>query len=140
MGACQIVRPDLMKRIGGFDEDFFLYGEDQDLCLRIREAGYEIGYVESAEVVHHGGKSERGSTPPEVWKKKMKAEYLFYEKHYRPRSLRKIMRAHLMKAKWRLAVLSLSLPFSSDRGTAAGKIQKYRVLEEVVRQQKSRRR
>jgi len=138
MGACQIVRPELMKRIGGFDEDFFMYGEDQDLCLRIRRSGYEIGYVESAVVVHHGGKSERGSTPPEVWKKKMNAEYLFYGKHYRTGSVRKIMKAHLAKARWRLAILGLSLPFAADRAAAVGKMHKYRALEEVVRQQRSR--
>ncbi len=138
MGACQIVRTELMKRIGGFDEDFFLYGEDQDLCLRIRRLEYEIGYVESAEVVHHGGKSERNSTPPEVWRKKMKAEYLFYEKHYSRGTILRILKAHLAKAKWRLAVLSLSLPFARDRAAAAGKMQKYQVLREVALQQRAR--
>jgi GT2 family glycosyltransferase len=138
MGACQIVRPELMKRIGGFDEDFFLYGEDQDLCLRIRESGFEIGIVESAEVVHHGGKSERGCTTPEVWGKKMRAEYLFYEKHYLPGTIRRIARAHLLKARWRLAVLGLSLPFARDRAAAVGKMQKYLAQRDVVRQQRSR--
>jgi hypothetical protein len=137
MGACQIVRPELMKRIGGFDEDFFLYGEDQDLCLRIRKLGYEIGYIESAEMTHHGGKSERDSTPPEVWRKKMKAEYLFYEKHYLPGTIRRILKAHLARARWRLAVLNLSLPFARDRAAAIEKRQKYLALQEVARQRQA---
>jgi GT2 family glycosyltransferase len=127
-----------MRQIGGFDEDFFLYGEDQDLCLRIRKLGYEIGVVETAEVVHHGGKSERGSAPPEVWGKKVRAEYLFYEKHYLPGTIRKIMRSHLARARWRLAVLNVSLPFAGDRATAIGKIQKYQALQDVARQQRAR--
>lgn len=137
MGACQIVRPELMNQAGGFDEDFFLYGEDQDLCLRIRKLGYEIGYIESAEVVHHGGKSERNSTPPEVWRKKMKAEYLFYGKHYLPGTIRRILKAHLARARWRLAVLNLSLPFARDRAAAIDKMQKYLALREVARRQQA---
>jgi GT2 family glycosyltransferase len=54
-GSSMIVRSDVMKAVGGFDEDFFLYGEDQDLCLRIRKLGFEIGYIEDAVVVHVGG-------------------------------------------------------------------------------------
>lgn len=132
MGACQIVRPDLMERLGGFDEDFFLYGEDQDLCLRIRKLGYEIGHIESVSIVHYGGKSERGFAPREVWEKKVRAEYLFYDKHYSPRTVRKIVRSHLLKAGWRLAVLGLTLPFAADRDAAAGKIGKYRAIREVA--------
>ncbi|HXX33450.1 MAG TPA: glycosyltransferase [Thermodesulfobacteriota bacterium] len=43
IGASTIVRADLAKKIGGFDEDFFLYGEDQDICLRVRRRGYKVG-------------------------------------------------------------------------------------------------
>lgn len=137
MGACQIVRPELMDRIGGFDEDFFLYGEDQDLCLRIRKIGYEIGHIESAFIVHHGGMSERGFAPQRVWEKKAKAEYLFYEKHYAPDTIRKIMRAHLARTRWRLAVLGLTLPFTKDREALIGKMGKYRALQEVVRRRRA---
>jgi len=138
MGACQIVRTGLMRRIGGFDEDFFLYGEDQDLCLRIRKLGYEIGHVESAEVVHHGGKSERGCAPIETWEKKARAEYLFYEKHYLPGTIRRIARSHLLKARWRLAVLRVSLPFARDREKAFGKMQKYLAQRKVVCRQRAK--
>jgi len=50
MGSFMITRKSLSQRVGGFDEDFF-YGEDQDLCWRIRERGYSIGYIEDATVV-----------------------------------------------------------------------------------------
>jgi len=138
MGSCQIVRPELMNRIGGFDEDFFLYGEDQDLCLRIRKLGYEIGYAGSAEVVHYGGKSERGSAPPEVWGKKMKAEYLFYEKHYLPGTVRRIVKAHHARSGWRLAILRISLPFARDRVAAVGKMAKYLAMQAAARERRDR--
>src|SRR4030042_666987 len=73
LGASMIARTDLIRRIGGFDEEFTLYGEDQDLCLRIRREGYEIGYVDSVAVAHFGGRSERQSVPAEGWKKKTRA-------------------------------------------------------------------
>jgi GT2 family glycosyltransferase len=43
--------------VGGFDESFFLYEEDVDLCVRVRAAGGRILYTPGAEVVHHLGRS-----------------------------------------------------------------------------------
>ena len=56
-GACLLVRRELLERIGGFDEGFFLYSEDTDLCKRIRDAGYTLRYEPSAVVHHVGGAS-----------------------------------------------------------------------------------
>ncbi len=56
LGAGMIGRTDLIKSIGGFDESFFLYGEDEDLCLTIRKAD-QIGYIDQACIVHIGGQS-----------------------------------------------------------------------------------
>ena len=46
LGAAMAARAEIIRAVNGFDESFFLYGEDEDLCLRIRKAGYEIGYAE----------------------------------------------------------------------------------------------
>jgi N-acetylglucosaminyl-diphospho-decaprenol L-rhamnosyltransferase len=134
MGASMFARTELIRRIGGFDEDFLLYGEDQDLCLRIRRAGYEIGYIESAAVVHHGGQSERQSIPADVWKKKTRAEYLFYRKHYLPETVAQIRKADLLKARFRLVTLALTLPFFGGRRRAEGKGKrtKYRAVCETL--------
>jgi N-acetylglucosaminyl-diphospho-decaprenol L-rhamnosyltransferase len=53
-GACMLARRDVLERIGGLDEGFFLYCEDTDVCARIRAAGYTIRY-EPAAIVHHAG-------------------------------------------------------------------------------------
>lgn len=133
LGASMIARTDLIRRIGGFDEEFTLYGEDQDLCLRVRRAGYEIGFIDDAVVLHYGGQSERQSLPAEVWKKKTRAEYLFYRKHYLPETIARIRRADLRKARFRLLTLKLTMPFTRDRAQAEGKRTKYRALYETLK-------
>jgi len=133
LGAAMIARPDLVRVLGGFDDDFFLYGEDQDLCLRIRRAGFEIGVVDDAVVIHHGGHSEKDTQPADVWKKKVYAEYLFYEKHYRPETIRRIRRADIIKAGWRLATLRHCSFLEKDRTRAKEKLEKYRVIYHAVR-------
>ncbi|MCX7981276.1 MAG: glycosyltransferase family 2 protein [Syntrophales bacterium] len=107
LGAFMIARRDVLKKIKGFDEDFFLYGEDEDLCWRIREQGFEVGFIPGARVYHWGGMSEKNTPPPEIKKKKLEAEHLFWKKHYRPETIRRIKRAHRMKAHWRLFTLAL---------------------------------
>lgn len=130
LGACQIVRGDLLKSLGGFDEDFFLYGEDQDLCLRIRKRGFEIGFIEGAVIMHHGGQSERGTLPAEVIRKKIRAEFLFYRKHYRPETIRRIRWVQNFRALWRLFSIRLLLPFTADKELVQGKLARYRVIRE----------
>lgn len=56
-GACLLIRRDLWERLGGFDEGFFFYGEDADLCRRARQAGSRVVYFPGAEVLHLGGAS-----------------------------------------------------------------------------------
>jgi GT2 family glycosyltransferase len=56
-GSCFLARRAALDAVGGFDEAFFLYEEDVDLCLRVRAAGWRIVYTPRAEVVHHLGAS-----------------------------------------------------------------------------------
>ena len=56
-GACMLVRRDVLERIGGLDEGFFLYSEDTDLCRRIRDLGLTIRYEPAATARHAGGAS-----------------------------------------------------------------------------------
>ncbi|WP_051324758.1 glycosyltransferase family 2 protein [Candidatus Solirubrobacter pratensis] len=56
-GACMLVRREVLDAIGGFDEGFFLYCEDMDICARIRAAGWRIRYDPRASVSHRGGHS-----------------------------------------------------------------------------------
>jgi N-acetylglucosaminyl-diphospho-decaprenol L-rhamnosyltransferase len=94
------------QAVGGFDEQFFLYGEEVDLCLRVRKAGWPIGFVQGSVVTHHGGESERGNTPVAVLEKKFNAEMRFYGKHYSDAVIRRIKRKNRVQAAWRLMTLA----------------------------------
>jgi len=133
LGASMIARAEIVRQAGGFDEDFFLYGEDQDLCLRIRKAGYEIGYCDAAVVVHLGGQSERKSTSEELFRKKTQAEYLFYKKHYIPETIDRISRNNLLKAHWRIATLTLFLPLAKNKIKVKEKLTRYRILYQEIK-------
>ncbi len=128
LGACQIASASLLRELGGFDEDFFLYGEDQDLCLRIRKRGFEIGFIDDAVILHHGGQSERETLPAEVVRKKFRGELLFYKKHYRPETIRRICQKQRRRALWRIFFIRLQIPMMSDKTEALRKLAKYQVI------------
>lgn len=56
-GACLLIRREAYERLGGMDEGFFLYGEDMDLCARVRDSGLDIRYEPAAVARHVGGAS-----------------------------------------------------------------------------------
>jgi GT2 family glycosyltransferase len=49
------VRPEVHGKIGEWDEDFFLYGEDIDFCYRVKESGFKIMYLGNLQVLHYKG-------------------------------------------------------------------------------------
>lgn len=59
-GAAMIARKDVFKKVNGFDEKFFLYSEDVDLCYKIKRAGFKIIFSPAAIVVHLGRGSHKG--------------------------------------------------------------------------------
>lgn len=56
-GACLMAKREVFEQVGRFDDGYFMYVEDVDLCRRITSAGYVIHYLDDCEVIHHGGKS-----------------------------------------------------------------------------------
>jgi N-acetylglucosaminyl-diphospho-decaprenol L-rhamnosyltransferase len=58
-GACLIARRSVLKALGGFDDRFFMYADDVDLCRRIAGAGWRLYYLSSATVIHHQGSCSR---------------------------------------------------------------------------------
>lgn len=61
-GAFMFLRASMMRQIGGFDERFFMYFEDNDLCMRINQAGGQIFYLPDAPVVHYYARDSHKST------------------------------------------------------------------------------
>jgi len=58
-GACMLVRRSAFEAVSGFDEAYFMYVEDVDLCWRLGQAGWRIGYEPAGRVVHALGGSSR---------------------------------------------------------------------------------
>ena len=58
-GSFFCMRRDLYEKLGGFDEDFFMYGEDLDLCFRAKVAGCKNYYTPSTNILHFKGQSCR---------------------------------------------------------------------------------
>jgi len=56
-GSCLLLRMSVASRVGFFDEGYFLYEEDADLCLRLRKAGSQVLFIPQAEVIHALGTS-----------------------------------------------------------------------------------
>ena len=78
-GACIMIRKEVFERISGFDESYLFYGEDLDLCYRVKKNGGNIYYCSEAEIIHYGkGSTERSNNNGILYE-----VVLFYStKHY----------------------------------------------------------
>jgi hypothetical protein len=82
VGAFMLMRSETLQQAGLLDETFFMYGEDLDLCFRIKERGWRIVYHPQVEVLHLKGASSRKAS-----RRAISAFYdamrIFHNKHYR---------------------------------------------------------
>ncbi|MCZ4259494.1 glycosyltransferase family 2 protein [Limimaricola sp. G21655-S1] len=81
-GASLMIRHELFERIGGFDETFFLYFEETDLCRRARDAGFETHFVRESRVTHIGSVSTRMNEwrrVPDYW---FESRRHYFRKHH----------------------------------------------------------
>jgi N-acetylglucosaminyl-diphospho-decaprenol L-rhamnosyltransferase len=56
VGAVLMLRREALEEVGGFDERFFMYSEEADLCRRMRIAGWEVRHLPVMRILHWGGK------------------------------------------------------------------------------------
>ena len=82
-GSCLLARKEALDAVGGFDEGFFLYEEDVDLCLRLRRAGWGVLFTPDAQVVHHLGRSMQ-TDPARARLEYHRSHLRFYRKHNGP--------------------------------------------------------
>ncbi len=81
IGAFMFVRKEVFEHIKGFDADFFMYGEDLDLCYRANKVGWKTAYVHETSIIHYKGESTKRSSINEV-KHFYEAMEIFVSKHY----------------------------------------------------------
>lgn len=62
VGAFMLIRKDIYDKVKGFDEEYFMYGEDLDLCYRIKKEGLKIFYYPETSIIHYKGESTKKSS------------------------------------------------------------------------------
>ncbi len=90
LGACMLIRRKMLDKIGLLDENFFMYAEDTDLCMRAKKANWKIWYLPKAQIVHFGGQSSRIDIE-NMTIESQESMYKFFKKH------RGIIYAHLFR-------------------------------------------
>ncbi len=121
LGACMLLRASVFASLGGFDEKFFLYSEEVDLCCRLRSAGLQVWYLHTARLLHKERQSTIqlfGSVGRIVLQNLISQEYYFKKHHgsfaasiwrnmiatlYLLRYLRSREPSHLEYFKWAIA-------------------------------------
>lgn len=74
-GAAMFIRKEIFQKLGGFDEKFFMYFEDIDLCKRARLAGFKVLYFPEFMIKHFGGKSFLDRKTQKVYYRKSQRRY-----------------------------------------------------------------
>lgn len=81
VGAFMIARREALEAAGLFDERFFLYSEETDLCLRIKRAGWEVHHLPLMTIIHHAG---RGGVDPRMEAQNTYSRVQYARKHFSP--------------------------------------------------------
>ena len=97
-GACLMLRRAAFDEAGGFDERFFMYSEDEDLCFRLRQRGWTVCLTADAEVWHQGGASS-ALKPREMLVHFYAGQMRFLDKH-RGRTSAALYRLMMTLALW----------------------------------------
>ncbi|MDC3136179.1 glycosyltransferase [Bacteroidota bacterium] len=103
-GSFMFWRTDLLQQLGGFDERFFMYGEDIDLCYRVQDTSYHIDYVPSTSIIHYKGESTKKGDLRYI-RIFNEAMYLFFDKHQSSR-YSALFKAVIFSAIWLKTIFS----------------------------------
>lgn len=79
-GSAFLIKKKLFEEVGGFDEKFFLYFEESDLCKRVKETGHRIYMIPQAKIIHTwGGTTPKSEKINEIF---VKSRFYYFKKHY----------------------------------------------------------
>lgn len=80
-GAFMFIRSEALNQVGFLDETFFMYGEDIDLCYRIKHGGWKIIYYGKSKITHLKGASSKKQKSKLIYEF-YRAMYIYYKKHH----------------------------------------------------------
>jgi N-acetylglucosaminyl-diphospho-decaprenol L-rhamnosyltransferase len=124
IGAALAIRREAFEDVGGFDDAFFMYAEEVDLCYRLRQRGWEVHFAPVADVVHVGGASTSQQRLRMRARRSMSALH-FYRTHYSPRRVRVL--SFLLGASTRLRMYAARVQ-AGLRSDPGGKARQEEVL------------
>ena len=107
-GCLLMMRREEWRRLGGFDPQYFMYGEDADLCLRAAKVGLQPVLVPEARIVHHGGASEPLRSDKLVRLFRAKAQ--LFRAHYLPAHAAALMALLRLWCLLRIVMFGLAQP------------------------------
>lgn len=128
-GACLMVERGVFERVGGFTEDYFMYGEDIDLAAKVRRIGLRNYYAPAVTVIHHGGNSSAQAEGTFAAVMRPEAIRRFFLRN-RGHSYAAAYRAAMaVSASARLALLALPVRWRhGDSSTPSSRRQKWRAV------------
>jgi GT2 family glycosyltransferase len=132
-GASMFVRREVFASVDGFDPGFFLSSEETDLCLRIRQQGWEIGFISQVTAQHIGAASERGVDPYVTWLRRVPGVYRFWSKHYPPTDVWRLVRRDWRRALLRQHWYAVMVWFAGSKSRAWRQHRRYAGIEEAAR-------
>jgi GT2 family glycosyltransferase len=108
-GCCLMARRSVLEELGGFDEDFFLYQAETDLCLRARRGGHSLGWVPDVSVHHLHRQSQRDISEYEYSRRIFEGSAVFWRKHYPEPDVARMARFQILMS---TTVMPLEKPLS----------------------------
>lgn len=115
-GCSLIFKREVYEKLGGFDENFFMYTEDEELCYRVQQSGYKILYTPDILITHFEGKSNTNKKINEfLVKTKVESEFIYFKKHH-PQKMIYLKLIYL-------SISILAFPFSK----------KFRIMHKTIR-------
>jgi GT2 family glycosyltransferase len=81
LGGAMVVRKETVEQVGGFDEAYFMYSEELDLCYRARQVGWEVSTIPHTEIIHYHMQSGLQNIR-EITFHSFKSDFIFFKKFY----------------------------------------------------------
>lgn len=118
-GAFLLIRRTAMDKVGLIDERYFMYGDDQDWCLRFGKAGWRVVFYPGAQIVHHGG-GVTARAPVYFYVEMQKANLQYWQKHHSRTGQIAFLASQLVHDSMRCLVYSMFALFGKSRRERVG--------------------
>ncbi|MGR3317858.1 MAG: glycosyltransferase family 2 protein, partial [Candidatus Anammoxibacter sp.] len=82
LGACLMVRKEVVEQIGYMDDGYFFFLEETDWCFRMRNAGWKVYHIPDVKIVHLHGESTKKKLPVATWIEYYRSNYRFFRKNF----------------------------------------------------------